>query len=66
MAKVKITNESLQVLNILIKEGSTNKNIQLLSKESVIVDKSILTDQVKRLSDLGHLTITPYTEVVVI
>lgn len=66
MAKVKILNNSLQVLNLLIKEGSGNKNIQLLSKESVIVDKSVLTDQVKRLADLGHLSLIPYTESVTI
>jgi len=66
MSKVKILNASLQVINVLIKEGSTNKNIQLLSKGEAIVNKEQLTDQVKRLRDLGMLTISPYTETIVI
>ena len=66
MAKVKIINDSLQVLNILVKEGKDNKNIQLVSKEEVVIDKQALTDQIKRLNDLGHLRIVPYTESVIL
>jgi hypothetical protein len=66
MAKVKIINNSLQVLNILLKEGKDNKNIQLVSKEEIVVDKQTLTDQIKRLNDLGHLRIVPYTESVIL
>jgi len=64
MAKVKISNLSLQVINILIKEGATNKNIQLLSKAETIVNKEQITDQVKRLKDLGVLSILPYVETI--
>jgi hypothetical protein len=64
MAKVKVSNLSLQVVNVLIKEGSTNKNVQLLSKGEAIVNKEQITDQIKRLKDLGILSILPYTETI--
>ena len=61
-AKVKIINNGLQVLNLLVKEGTTNKNVQLLPKASFIVDKDLLTDQAKRLRDLSVISVLPYTE----
>jgi hypothetical protein len=64
MAKVKVSNLSLQVVNVLIKEGLTNKNVQLLSKGEAIVNKEQITDQIKRLKDLGILSILPYTETI--
>jgi hypothetical protein len=64
MAKVKVTNLSLQVINVLIKEGAVNKNVQLLSKGEAIVNKEQITDQIKRLKDLGILSILPYTETI--
>jgi len=64
MAKVKIVNNSLQVINLLVKEGVTNKNVQLLPKASFIVDKDLLTDQVKRLRDLNVISVLPYTEMI--
>ena len=66
MSKVKVSNLSLQVVNVLIKEGSANKNVQLLSKSETIINKEQITDQIKRLKDLGILSILPYTETITI
>jgi len=66
MSKVKIVNQSLQVINLLVKDGTKNKNIQLLSKGNVIIEKTDTTDQAKRLKDLGVLSILPYIETMTI
>ena len=66
MGKVKIVNNSLQIINLLIKESGSNKTVQLLSKENIIVDSTSLTDQCNRLRDLSVISILPYTEVIIV
>ena len=66
MGKVKIVNNSLQILNLLVKENNTNKTIQLLSKQDIIIDTLLITDQIKRLRDLSIISVLPYTEVVIV
>ena len=66
MAKIQVINQSLQVQNILIMESdtSTNKNVQLLPKDFIIIDQNQLTQQVRRLRDLNIVSIVPYTEII--
>ena len=66
MGKVKIINNSLQLINLLVKESNTNKTIQLLSKQNVIIDTSSITDQVNRLRDLSIISVLPYTETLIV
>ena len=66
MGKVKILNNSLQLLNLLIKENNTNKTVQLLSKQDIIIDTRAITDQINRLRDLNILSVLPYTETVIV
>jgi len=66
MGKVKIVNLRLQLINLLIKENNTNKTVQLLSKQDIIIDTSAITDQINRLRDLNMISVLPYTEVVIV
>jgi hypothetical protein len=66
MSKVKVMNQSLQVINILVKETKDNSSVQLLPKQEIIIDKSQLTEQIKRLSDLSIVSITPFVETITI
>jgi hypothetical protein len=66
MSKVKVMNQSLQVINILVKETKDNSSVQLLPKQEIIIDKSQLTEQIKRLSDLSMVSITPFVETITI
>ena len=66
MGKVKIVNNSLQLLNLLVKESGSNKTIQLLSKQDVIIDTTTITDQINRLRDLSIISVLPYTETIIV
>ena len=66
MGKVKIINNSLQLLNLLIKESNTNKTVQLLSKQDIVVDTTAITDQINRLRDLNIISVLPYTETIIV
>jgi PIN domain nuclease of toxin-antitoxin system len=66
MGKVKIVNNTLQLLNLLVKESGSNKTVQLLSKQDIIIDTSSVTDQINRLRDLGAISVLPYTEVIIV
>jgi len=65
-SKVKIVNNSLQLLNLLVKENNTNKTVQLLSKQNIIIDSSSITEQINRLRDLSVISVLPYTETLIV
>ena len=57
MAKVKLTNKTLQVLNVLCKARKGNKTVQIMPKASVIVDRSELTPHAKVFESKKMLSI---------
>lgn len=58
MAKVKLTNKTLQVLNVLCKARKGNKTVQLMPKASVTVDRTALTPHAKVFETKGMISIT--------
>ena len=58
--RYKITNRSLQVINILLDNGT--KNHQLLSKENVVVQKNQISTQINNLKNRGILDILEIKE----
>lgn len=65
-SKVKIVNNSLQLINLLVKENNTNKTVQLLSKQDIIINTTSMTDQINRLRDLSIISVLPYTETLIV
>jgi DNA-binding MarR family transcriptional regulator len=58
MAKVRLTNKTMQVLNILCKDARTgNKTVQVLPKASVEIDRQDITAHVKRLETNGMVSL---------
>ena len=52
MAKIKVTNKTLQVLNIL-RGRKKNATMQLVPKQSIVIDKSEMTDHIRSLVAIG-------------
>jgi len=66
MAKVKLTNKTLQVLNVLCKARKGNKTVQIMPKDSVTVDRSELTSHAKVFESKGMLSIASVENVVTV
>jgi len=63
MAKVQITNKTLQVLNIL-QGRKKNSTLQLVPKQSVIVEKTDMTDHMRSLVASGTIEVKDLKEVI--
>jgi hypothetical protein len=63
MAKVQITNRTLQVLNIL-QGRKKNSTLQLVPKQSVIIEKSEMSDHMRSLVINGTITVKDLKDVI--
>ena len=63
MAKVQITNRTLQVLNIL-QGRKKNSTLQLVPKQSIIVEKTDMTDHMRSLIASGTIEVRDMKEVI--
>jgi len=63
MPKVQITNKTLQVLNIL-QGRKKNSTLQLVPKQSIVIEKTDMTDHMRSLIASGNIEVRDMKEVI--